>query len=45
MCDEASRMIREEPWRREKVMRWLGFIQGAMWAGGYISIDTGKQVT
>lgn len=25
--------------RREKVMRWLGFIQGWFWAGGAFSID------
>jgi hypothetical protein len=30
--------------KTEKAMRWLGFIQGAMWSGGYISIDDLKQM-
>lgn len=25
--------------RREKVMRWLGFMQGVMWARGMFNID------
>lgn len=25
--------------RREKVMRWLGFIQGWFWAGGAFSVE------
>lgn len=28
--------------RREKVMRWLGFIQGALWAHGIQTIATSK---
>lgn len=28
--------------RREKVMRWLGFIQGTLWAMGLASIDALK---
>jgi hypothetical protein len=30
--------------RREKVMRWLGFIQGAMWAFGLVDITTLKRM-
>lgn len=30
--------------RREKVMRWLGFIQGAVWTLGFASIDTLKDM-
>lgn len=25
--------------RREKFMRWLGFIQGVWWAGGYATVQ------
>lgn len=28
--------------RREKVMRWLGFVQGTMWAMGVVSIGALK---
>lgn len=24
---------------REKLMRWLGFLQGALWSRGYFSLD------
>ena len=24
---------------REKLMRWIGFMQGAMWERGYMSVD------
>jgi len=40
MCDEAERMLKEG--RREKVMRWLGFIQGALWGRGVTSIAEAK---
>jgi low affinity Fe/Cu permease len=29
--------------RREKAMRWLGFIQGALWSHGIYSIEEMKQ--
>lgn len=29
--------------RREKAMRWYGFIQGALWAAGVYSVDELKQ--
>lgn len=28
--------------RREKAMRWLGFVQGALWAWNYATIDEMK---
>lgn len=31
-------MIEAEPERREKIMRWYGFIQGALWMGGYFTV-------
>lgn len=40
MCDEAERMLKEG--RREKVMRWLGFLQGALWAFGLSTISDSK---
>lgn len=32
-------MIDKEPERREKIMRWYGFIQGALWCTGWFSVD------
>ena len=29
--------------RREKAMRWLGFVQGAIWVRGYVSIEDLKR--
>lgn len=29
--------------RREKAMRWLGFVQGWLWASGYCTIDEMKE--
>lgn len=40
MVEEVKRLLAED--RREKVMRWLGFIQGAMWAHGIQSIEASK---
>ena len=39
MCGEIRVMLEED--RREKVMRWLGFLQGALWSSG-IPLDTFK---
>jgi hypothetical protein len=35
-------MIEEEPERREKIMRWYGFIQGALWAIDVFSVEEFK---
>ncbi len=29
---------------RDKAMRWLGFIQGALWGKGLVSIDESREV-
>lgn len=43
MVIEAQRMMCEEPMRREKVMRWLGFLQGVLFELGLKTIDESKQ--
>lgn len=40
MCEEGKRMLAED--RREKVMRWLGFVQGTLWAMGVTTIAEAK---
>ncbi len=42
MCDEGVKLI--EAGRIEKAMRWLGFIQGTMWALNYHTIDSLKNI-
>jgi hypothetical protein len=42
MCKQIPVFLAEN--RREKVMRWLGFIQGAMWALGMTSIAEMKEL-
>jgi hypothetical protein len=37
MCIEAQKFIDED--RIEKAMRWLGFLQGVLWARGFYSLD------
>jgi hypothetical protein len=37
MCIEAQQFIDEG--RIEKAMRWLGFLQGVLWARGFYSLD------
>lgn len=37
MCNEIERFLDED--RSAKAMRWLGFLQGALWWGGFRSID------
>lgn len=39
VCDRLLAMVRDEPDRREKIMRWYGFLQGAMWMLGYFTVD------
>jgi hypothetical protein len=40
MCEEAEQMLSDD--RREKVMRWLGFCQGALWGMGLSTISASK---
>lgn len=40
MCGEVERQIGEG--KTEKAMRWLGFIQGVLWAAGIATIDEMK---
>jgi hypothetical protein len=42
MVETAKNFV--EIGKTEKAMRWLGFIQGAMWGNGYIAIDDLKQM-
>jgi hypothetical protein len=44
MVQEAQRMLLESTDRREKVMRWLGFLQGALYEMGHISIEGAKDM-
>jgi hypothetical protein len=37
MCIEAQQFVDED--RTEKAMRWLGFLQGVLWARGFYSLD------
>lgn len=41
MCVEAVKIAEED--RTEKAMRWLDFIQGALWADGYRSVEDMKK--
>ncbi len=49
MCDEIPGMLAgigalsSDPYR-EKVMRWLGFVQGYLWAEGYASLPALKRM-
>jgi hypothetical protein len=40
VCDKDVQAQRDS--RREKVMRWLGFIQGGLWAHGIQTIEVSK---
>lgn len=44
MIEDAERMIRQEPYHREKVMRWLGNVQGCCWLLGLASIEELKDM-
>lgn len=43
VCERLLEMTRDEPERREKIMRWYGFLQGAMWMMGEFTVDQLKQ--
>lgn len=40
MLDEMEELLLED--RREKVMRWLGFVQGVLFASGHFPIEALK---
>lgn len=42
MCDRAIEFVTEG--RREKAMRWLGFIQGSLWLAHFAQIEELKQM-
>jgi len=42
MCEEAQGFIRDG--RRDKAMRWLGFIQGALWGMCDVTIEQMKEL-
>lgn len=42
MADQIGVFLREG--RREKVMRWLGFMQGVLYCDGYASLDQLKKM-
>ncbi len=41
MCDEAVTFIADG--KIDKAMRWLGFIQGALWVMGVSTIEESKR--
>ncbi len=41
MLGEMRTFLKEG--RREKLMRWLGFVQGAFWCDGIASVDSSKR--
>lgn len=41
MVDECKKFLKNS--QREKVMRWLGFIQGTLWTMGLSNIETLKE--
>lgn len=43
MCEEIECMVEDET-KREKTMRWLGFVQGALWQADYVSIEELKEL-
>lgn len=44
MCEEAKHLLNSSPDKREKVMRWLGFVQGSCWCLGLITLEDGKDM-
>ena len=41
MVNEIPKII-DQPCKKEKAMRWLGFVQGVLWLKGYYTIDEMK---
>lgn len=44
MLSEIPSMLGKSQSKREKAMRWLGFVQGAVWLIGTCSIDDMKNI-
>jgi len=42
MLQETAKLVKED--RREKAMRWLGFVQGALWVAGLSTIEEMKDL-
>lgn len=42
MCTKIPSLIQEE--RLDKAMRWLGFLQGALWALEILSVEESKRL-
>ncbi len=42
MCDEIMVLVGSYDQHVEKIMRWLGFVQGVLWSTGTYSIDQMK---
>ncbi len=42
MCDEIKQLVLSN--RREKAFRWLGFLQGAVWAFGLTNLEELKKM-
>jgi hypothetical protein len=38
-CIDGALELAKDPARREKLMRWLGFIQGALWYSGLYTVE------
>lgn len=45
ICEMIPKMreIAADPTRSEKLMRWLGFAQGVLWAEGYYTLEELKR--
>jgi len=43
MLDQIAEFMGAMPPRREKAMRWLGFVQGYLWTATYCTIEDLKK--
>ncbi len=44
MIVAMRKMPLDDTAKREKLMRWLGWMQGALWSRGYFSLDTFREM-
>ena len=44
MITIMRKMPLDDASEREKLMRWLGWMQGALWSRGYFSLDTFREI-
>lgn len=42
MCNETLTKLENFDENRDKIMRWLGFIQGSLWAAGFYTVEKMK---